>query len=86
MTRVIQVLVAVAVMTVLPSSLFALTREEQRQVVGRAQEEIAKTVLYDPSYKQIKYPGGDINQSRGVCTDVVVRALRAIGLDLQKEI
>lgn len=85
--RVMQVFVFVAVvvgMTILPTC--ALTRSEQRLVVDRAQEEVAKRVLYDPSYKKIKYPGGDIDSSRGVCTDLVVRALRSIGIDLQREI
>jgi hypothetical protein len=30
------------------------------------------------------YPGGDVPQDRGVCTDVVIRALRSEGLDLQQ--
>ncbi|OFX13511.1 MAG: hypothetical protein A2Z18_07115 [Armatimonadetes bacterium RBG_16_58_9] len=71
-------------MDILPT--FALTYAEQRQVVDRAREEVFKRVLYDPSYQKIKYPDGDIDPSRGVCTDLVVRALRAIDLDLQKEI
>jgi hypothetical protein len=42
------------------------------------------TVVYDPSYVVIPYPGGDVPADRGVCTDVVIRALRAVGVDLQK--
>lgn len=38
---------------------------------------------YDPSYVAIAYPGGDVPDDRGVCTDVVIRAWRQIGLDLQ---
>ncbi len=44
------------------------------------------TLFYDPGYKKLKYPMGDIDISRGVCTDVVIRAFRAAGIDLQKEI
>lgn len=41
-------------------------------------------VLYDPSYRKIDYPMGDVPWYRGVCTDVVVRAYRALGMDLQE--
>ncbi len=43
-------------------------------------------VIYDGSYVRLDYPGGDVSTDRGVCTDVVVRALRSVGIDLQKEI
>ncbi len=50
---------------------------------ARAQEGV--TVLYDPAYVALSYPGGDVARDRGVCTDVVIRAYRdAFGLDLQK--
>src|SRR5690606_18547582 len=39
---------------------------------------------YDPAYRQLSYPGGDVPQATGVCTDVVIRALRKQGLDLQQ--
>jgi uncharacterized protein YijF (DUF1287 family) len=41
-------------------------------------------VIYDPAYFRIDYPGGDVPADRGVCTDVVVRAYRKLGIDLQK--
>lgn len=43
-------------------------------------------VVYDPGYYSMAYPNGDIAQGRGVCTDVVIRAYRALGIDLQKEV
>lgn len=43
-------------------------------------------VEYDPSYFQIEYPNGDIPAHKGVCTDVVIRAYRKLGIDLQKEV
>jgi uncharacterized protein YijF (DUF1287 family) len=43
-------------------------------------------VIYDPSYFSIPYPNGDIPVDRGVCTDVIIRAYRKIGIDLQKEV
>ncbi len=43
-------------------------------------------VVYDPQYFVIKYPGGDVPAGAGVCTDVVIRAYRLVGIDLQKEV
>lgn len=43
-------------------------------------------VTYDPSYFSIEYPGGDVPKGKGVCTDVVIRAYRKLGIDLQKEV
>lgn len=43
-------------------------------------------VIYDPSYFSIPYPNGDVPADRGVCTDVVIRAYRKLGIDLQKEV
>lgn len=41
---------------------------------------------YDPGYFRISYPNGDIPADKGVCTDVVIRAYRTLGIDLQKEV
>lgn len=41
-------------------------------------------VVYDPSYFSIPYPNGDVPADRGVCTDVVIRAYRLLGIDLQQ--
>ncbi len=46
----------------------------------------AHTVRYDPSYRKIPYPNGDVPQDVGVCTDVIIRAYRALGIDLQKNL
>lgn len=43
-------------------------------------------VTYDPSYFSIAYPNGDIPSNKGVCTDVIIRAYRKLGIDLQKEV
>ncbi len=43
-------------------------------------------VTYDPAYFIIKYSNGDIPADKGVCTDVVIRAYRKLGIDLQKEV
>ncbi|OIQ21361.1 MAG: DUF1287 domain-containing protein [Flavobacterium sp. MedPE-SWcel] len=43
-------------------------------------------VVYDGSYCKIPYPNGDVAKNKGVCTDVVIRAYRKLGIDLQKEV
>ena len=45
-----------------------------------------QNVKYDPSYFSIDYPNGDIPANKGVCTDVIIRAYRKLGIDLQKEV
>ena len=47
---------------------------------------IDPTIYYNGAYQQITYPGGDVDPKIGVCTDVVIRTFRKLGLDLQKEI
>lgn len=43
-------------------------------------------VVYDGAYVSIPYPNGDVPSGQGVCTDVIVRAYRKLGIDLQKEV
>lgn len=52
-------------------------------LAAAAMQQVGKTVRYDPSYVRLDFPGGDVPIDRGVCTDVVVRALRKLGVDLQ---
>jgi uncharacterized protein len=59
---------------------------QAEQVVAGAVEQTGYTRLYDPAYVQLAYPGGDPPPDRGVCSDVVVRAFRRAGVDLQKEV
>jgi uncharacterized protein YijF (DUF1287 family) len=53
------------------------------RLVSAAREQTLSAVIYDGSYRRIGYPMGDVPQNRGVCTDVVIRAYRAVGIDLQ---
>lgn len=55
----------------LSDAALALTRQE---------------VIYDPSYFRIPYPNGDVPAGKGVCTDVIIRVYRSLGIDLQKEV
>jgi uncharacterized protein len=43
-------------------------------------------VVYDPAYFSIKYPNGDVPPDKGVCTDVIIRTYKKLGIDLQKEV
>ena len=66
--------------------LFARVDKSVKSLVDSARWQVGKTVIYDPAYVRLKYPMGDIDIRRGVCTDVVVRAFRKLGIDLQKVI
>ncbi len=57
-----------------------------RSLADSARTLTRQRVLYDPAYRTIPYPGGDVAPDRGVCTDVVIRAYRKMGVDLQKEV
>jgi uncharacterized protein YijF (DUF1287 family) len=52
-------------------------------LVAAAREQVGRTVIYDPRYQKIGYPLGDLPIERGVCSDVVIRAFRGLGIDLQ---
>jgi uncharacterized protein YijF (DUF1287 family) len=54
-----------------------------QRIVEAAHRQVGVTVSYDPSYVSIPFPGGDVPVDRGVCTDVIIRAYRSIGVDLQ---
>ena len=54
------------------------------EVIAAARGQVGVTTVYDPSYVGLAFPAGDVAPDRGVCTDVVIRALRAgAGIDLQ---
>ncbi len=59
------------------------TALEGAALARAARAQVGVTLGYDPAYKRIPYPGGDVPLPRGVCTDVVVRAFRGVGIDLQ---
>ncbi len=57
-----------------------------RRLIEAAIQRTKCRVVYDGSYRAIGYPNGDVPDSIGVCTDLIVRAYRAIGIDLQKRV
>jgi len=61
-------------------------QEFLKRLVAAAEERSHHAVRYDPAYVRIPYPGGDVPGDTGVCTDEVIRAYRAVGVDLQKEV
>jgi uncharacterized protein YijF (DUF1287 family) len=57
------------------------------KLVEAAESQIGVTLAYDPAYRKIAYPGGDVPRAIGVCTDVIVRAYRdGLGVDLQQRV
>jgi uncharacterized protein YijF (DUF1287 family) len=54
-------------------------------LAAAARRQVGVTTQYDPAYRRIGYPGGDLPRITGVCADVIVRAGRdAWGADLQR--
>ena len=58
----------------------------QQRLAKAALERTKNLVIYNPKYFKIPYPNGDVPPHFGVCTDVVIRAYRAVGIDLQKDV
>lgn len=56
------------------------------RLVVAAMERLSHQVTYDGSYRRLDYPNGDVPDHLGVCTDVVIRAYRAVGIDLQQRV
>lgn len=59
---------------------------QAQRLVQDARSQVGVTLGYDPVYRQLAYPGGDVPLVTGVCTDVLIRALRVQGLDLQQAV
>ena len=66
--------------------LAEINSSEIRKMLENAHRQTEITKSYNPDYVVIAYPNGDIAPEKGVCTDVVIRAFRAAGVDLQREI
>jgi uncharacterized protein YijF (DUF1287 family) len=55
-----------------------------KTLINAARAQGRHFVFYDGGYTRIAYPGGDVPPGRGACTDVIIRAYRVLGIDLQK--
>ena len=76
-----------AIVALLAASVGSALDAQSDDILAAARRQIGVTVQYDGSYRKLAYPRGDVPLERGVCTDVVIRALRvARGIDLQSEI
>ncbi len=64
----------------------AYTGDFADRLVAAAIERTRSVVIYDPSYRDIPNQWGDVAANRGVCTDVVIRAYRDLGIDLQTRV
>ena len=69
--------------TIVLAVLSAAASASATGLVDAARSQVGVTLSYDPRYERLAYPGGDVPLERGVCTDVVVRAYRKLGADLQ---
>jgi uncharacterized protein len=68
-------------------SFSGTTVANNADIAAAARTQIGVTVHYDPAYQKLAYPGGDVKPERGVCTDVIVRALRSSrSIDLQRRV
>ena len=73
--------------TVTVTITFAKPLPASLDIVNAARSQIGVTLQYRPAYEKMTYPNGDVPRMRGVCTDVIIRALRdARGLDLQEQV
>jgi uncharacterized protein YijF (DUF1287 family) len=69
-----------------PSRAFAWPSDGVARLVAAAVEQTTRPVRYDGAYRRIPYPMGDVPADTGVCTDVVIRAYRVLGIDLQQRV
>jgi len=68
-------------------SVFSFGQKSFSERLSDAAIKLSKhKVEYDPSYRVIDYPNGDLPENKGMDADVVIRAYRAVGIDLQKEV
>jgi uncharacterized protein YijF (DUF1287 family) len=63
---------------------YCLAAPFEEQLVRAALERTQYSVRYDGSYRTIAYPNGDVPSNIGVCTDLLIRAYRTLGIDLQR--
>ena len=73
-------------MLILAFSQKALGENFAQNLANAAFDRTSHEVRYDGAYVAIVYPGGDVPSDTGVCTDVVIRSYRALGVDLQKRV
>jgi uncharacterized protein len=83
MNRITGCCVAIALLLLRPLPLHAGLTED---LVRAAKERTRHEVAYDGRYMAIGYPMGDVPDDMGVCSDVIIRIYRQVGIDLQVEV
>lgn len=78
-----RLLAALTLGLMLTSTAAPQASSNQLIIAKAALAQVGITTQYDPAYTRLAYPGGDVPRERGVCADVIIRAFRAAGLDLQ---
>ena len=77
----------ILILTIFGLALDLFAQDDFAQKLDKAAIEVTKQkVTYDPTYFRINYPNGDVPSDKGVCTDVIIRIYRKLGIDLQKEV
>jgi uncharacterized protein YijF (DUF1287 family) len=84
-----QILATLSLTTILFFTLISAVSPDaeapaKQKVIAHAKWQTTQYVTYDGSYRRIPYPNGDVPANIGVCTDVIIRAYRAVGIDLQQ--
>ena len=74
---------AVATAVAPPLPAFAGEDEQASELVDAALARIPQTWIYNGAYKRLDYPGGDVPNWMGVCSDVIIRSYRELDIDLQ---
>jgi uncharacterized protein YijF (DUF1287 family) len=80
------ILTAFLLLVALTGEVCADDASPAAKLVAAARAQVGVTLIYDSSYRRIAYPMGDVPLERGVCSDVVIRAFRATGVDLQEQV
>jgi uncharacterized protein YijF (DUF1287 family) len=68
------------------TALLASSKDPVSDFIQAARAQVGVTLYYDSRYHRLPYPNGDVPMDRGVCTDVVIRAYRRLGIDLQARV
>src|SRR4051794_10016936 len=84
--RMIRILFCLLLMSSSASLAQELAQElpaDLRRIIESAHEQVGVTLYSVPRCSVMSFPGGDVPMVRGVCTDVIIRAYRSVGVDLQ---
>jgi uncharacterized protein YijF (DUF1287 family) len=82
--KIVQIFVLCSLLATVGAAQEAEPDGVTAEIIAAAIERTTHDIRYDGSYRRIPYPGGDVPDDVGVCTDLVVRSYRAAGIDLQK--